>query len=895
MMIRIFSTFALLQLLSFVVFPQRYAAKAGEAADHFTDVVTAANVFTQPTVPKANISSTTTGGPWSAPSTWVGGILPTVGDTVTITAGATVIIDTAAAASSVMVGGTENISGVESVFTEGTLPAALSFGETDAFSLTVTGDVTIGPNSSFSTGGGNVNQHVLRVGGNLTNNGVLDLSTNNNLAAAMLVFTGASNATFSGNGPVTDLAWITIEKGTSSANILEISTAHFSVRGSSSDTPDSGFLFLTNGTFKISGTFTVSNRTFFATPYEIAYSAGLWLNNPNYTIVAQHQEAISVYGDLRVTQGTYNVGTEMDDSLLFESGSDVIIEGGNVNAAGRVMENVSAFSQYPFTYYQTGGIVTSCTVGQTSTIFACFDLNYFFGVSDLSGGRIVIQNSTPGSNTFHFRYSQLAGLHSNGTVLQFGNELSTDTGPFRNTDEDDNLPDLVIYEGRSARLAYANTMNIEIRPGAKLEYFELAFGGDSLVNNGTIKTAFPNTSLYFVGQNQVYSGSGTTEGPLDTLSFRGNSLTLQQTGVLRARNVEITKGSVLNSDKLTIGNNDGVMSRVSVSVRENWQTYGFDTYPTFELGTGGQSMFYGEGTASGRFMTTGKEINPTRSLARLVFDSASSGPGSGLNIAGGDLTVFDLDLRDGVVYTGPNKIIHTGPTHRETGYIDGTIERRFTWDRDGYTYHIGQNGYSPVTVFLSGLGINPSFLSIKALDGTLVGLLPANSASRHWKLQETGGIAAQMIFTYTDGDTRGSEPNYSFWYSNNGPPVMIAGSVPLPNSNTVSTPAGVIDFTGSWGIGGQLDPGPVSISGSVTTAGGQPIRNATLTLTGGGLTAPMYVQTGTFGTYALTNLQAGETYTVRVDSKRYRFTQTTQSVTPMSNITNVNFAANPQE
>jgi hypothetical protein len=77
----------------------------------------------------------------------------------------------------------------------------------------------------------------------------------------------------------------------------------------------------------------------------------------------------------------------------------------------------------------------------------------------------------------------------------------------------------------------------------------------------------------------------------------------------------------------------------------------------------------------------------------------------------------------------------------------------------------------------------------------------------------------------------------------------------------------------------------------VTTSGGQPIRNATLTLTGGNLQAPITVQTGNFGTYSFTNLLAGETYTVRVDVKRYRFAQPTQIVVPVSSISNPNFAA----
>jgi hypothetical protein len=76
------------------------------------------------------------------------------------------------------------------------------------------------------TGGGNGNQHRLTLGGNLTNNGVLDFSTNNNMAAASITFTGASNNTFGGSGPVTDISWITIEKGTPRANILELSVSN---------------------------------------------------------------------------------------------------------------------------------------------------------------------------------------------------------------------------------------------------------------------------------------------------------------------------------------------------------------------------------------------------------------------------------------------------------------------------------------------------------------------------------------------------------------------------------------------------------------------------------------------------------------------------------------------
>ena len=102
-------------------------------------------------------------------------------------------------------------------------------------------------------------------------------------------------------------------------------------------------------------------------------------------------------------------------------------------------------------------------------------------------------------------------------------------------------------------------------------------------------------------------------------------------------------------------------------------------------------------------------------------------------------------------------------------------------------------------------------------------------------------------------------------------------------------------LTGDWGIGEMVDPGPVSISGSVKQSGGQNIANATVTISGGNLPAPIQTQTGSFGLYQFSNLAAGETYTVRVDVKRYRFSVNTQQVTPLGNVANVNFVANPQE
>jgi hypothetical protein len=164
---------------------------------------------------------------------------------------------------------------------------------------------------------------------------------------------------------------------------------------------------------------------------------------------------------------------------------------------------------------------------------------------------------------------------------------------------------------------------------------------------------------------------------------------------------------------------------------------------------------------------------------------------------------------------------------------------------------------------------------------TLPGLLPSASTSRYWIVTEEGSMGAQITFTPNPADINGNPANYHRFRSDGGPPVEV-------------TDVNVDALTGNWGLG-ILDPGPVSISGGVFASGGQPIRGAVVTISGGNLPGPVEAVTGNFGTYTFSVLQAGEVYTIRVDAKRYRFSPNTQMVTPTGNVADVNFTANPQE
>ena len=109
-------------------------------------------------------------------------------------------------------------------------------------------------------------------------------------------------------------------------------------------------------------------------------------------------------------------------------------------------------------------------------------------------------------------------------------------------------------------------------------------------------------------------------------------------------------------------------------------------------------------------------------------------------------------------------------------------------------------------------------------------------------------------------------------------------------------PLGGGQIAAGWGLQ-FLAPtsAEASIGGRVTTANGSGIRNAIVKLTGGRLTEPRYVATGSFGSYAFDGLAVGETYVIQVSAKRFRFAQPSRIFTLQDNVTDMDFTANPQE
>lgn len=119
----------------------------------------------------ADISSTAIGGDWSLTTSWVGGIVPTASDKVTIASGATVTIDQDVSIIDLIVNGNLVIGN-----------------DATSRSFTITGTTTVAATGSITVGAFDITHNIL-LQGDLVNNGTLNFF-NTASQTANVVFDG---------------------------------------------------------------------------------------------------------------------------------------------------------------------------------------------------------------------------------------------------------------------------------------------------------------------------------------------------------------------------------------------------------------------------------------------------------------------------------------------------------------------------------------------------------------------------------------------------------------------------------------------------------------------------------------------------------------------------------
>jgi hypothetical protein len=702
--------------------------------------VSAALTGSQSTSPTGSIASAGSGN-WSSTvpgAPWPGGIVPTASDSVTIADGHTVTVDAPATCYSLRVG--QGASGV------------LQFEATAARTLNVVGSVIVSPGALLASAStGTQTGHTLSLGGDLLNQGTIDLSTSGDLAGASLSFTGGANASLSGSGPLTDVRAITVNKTGGSA--LTLNSTSFSVRGQTADTL--GFLTLTSGTFHLAGSFAMTSPVFTTATYTLAAGTTFWLDNPSFVVLPKPGSA-TVRG-LRISAGLFQVGVFSNNSLQLANGSEVTVEGGQVRVAGRM---AASSATNAITYVQSAGTITVNTVGHNSTSQASFDLGTGTSSTTISGGTIVLQRaSTAGSGPRDYR-NGAAAQNITGGMLQIGSDSTGVASTFFISGTTPPLAVTNLSGGHTARLFGATTVvgSTQIAAGATLDLNGARFTQSSgnLVNNGTLTAAPTNSELYFLGGGtpQSYSGSGTIPAPVASLSVdnpSGFSIDPAVAANVVTRRVNLIRGVLGNSQKLTLGNgNADTLSAVTQvgAVGVTGTAGSYDAAPVFNPGTGGVAVFYLQ-QATPR--TTGFEIPATRQLRDLTLDD----PGGVVSIAGGPVTLTrGLTLATGLLHTTASNLVQLGdtssviPAGSAQSYVDGPLaiavrtldptpaSRAFAVGRDGAFRSVTLSG-----VLTGGLS---QVLTAEVLAGPTGGTptapLQSLATTRYWRLGNSAGL-----------------------------------------------------------------------------------------------------------------------------------------------------------
>jgi PKD repeat protein len=120
--------------------------------------------------------------------------------------------------------------------------------------------------------------------------------------------------------------------------------------------------------------------------------------------------------------------------------------------------------------------------------------------------------------------------------------------------------------------------------------------------------------------------------------------------------------------------------------------------------------------------------------------------------------------------------------------------------------------------------------------------------------------------------------------------TVRSGSNPLPNLESESGTMPVTVTNGLFTVVSASPIASVTVAGRVLTADGRGLRNAQVRLTAADGSSKT-VMSGTFGDYRFANVQAGQSVTIQVISKRYGFQPQTVSVS--GDISSLNFVAQP--
>ena len=562
------------------------------------------------------IMTATTSSNWSSTSTWSGGIVPSINDTVTVPDGITVTIDNTSAACATLTIG-QGASGAVQHLTSGTT----------ATTLTVAGTMTIAAGATYSAGTStNTGTKSLSIGGDLVVNGAFNADNGTNMQIGT-TFTGTGNNTISGTGSTCSFYSIVVNKGTTQTGAtLDVQRLITINQPAASATR----LTVTNGTFKLSSASTL--RPYYGSATICASTGRVWLNNSSAVLgVASINTTGSagsptVTGELRIDAGLFEYGGG-SNTLTFSSTTGALnMSGGTLSMYGAI-----AFSSSTGTQFQmSGGEIYvrpqgSANLGTGTTAFS-------IGASttvNWTGGRVTIVDPHSAAGGTAFTMASGGTKTVTGGTLRLGDGTSTLTGGTLSSTsgfgisatssvgiynlELDNRTDA--NQSRMVRLVGTTYVNNQIIGQANSYLFTassttsanlIVLGSNplSLVSTSTIAGALPGATtptigaLYFAGSTaQSFDGGSSLN--LYTISVE-NAAGVTYTGsAINTVRVNLFKGT-LSTGNLSIGRVDAAPI-VQIGGSSTSAPGSFTSLPTYVTSFGNLGLVYSATTTDASY------------------------------------------------------------------------------------------------------------------------------------------------------------------------------------------------------------------------------------------------------------------------------------------------------
>ncbi len=454
-------------------------------------------------------------GLWSDPLTWgplSNGPIPNSSSNVTISDGHTVTINQLVEVNSLTIG--QGTSGILYIGNDAT-----------ARTISVTGTIDVRSGGSFvvNPASSTTLPHIINTTGNIQNSGTFDMYFDAD-SRATVNFIKSGTQSISGIGATTRFHLITMNLGGSAANFLDVFATNFS-------SSTSNYLTITGGTFNLA---TGVSTTPFTGNVTIPLTGGLRVNHSSATLNTTGGN-ITVVGEVRVMNGTLNVGNAANNSLV-SNGGTFVFSGGAVNVAGR-FDQANSYALTNLTI--SGGTLTVNTVGSTSTTSAPFNMIVPGSTFIMSSGAIIVQNpGNPGGQNLGFINTAYTNYSITGGNVQIGNASTTATSTIRINSSIPVYNLLVNNSTVTAQLITNNLAilnNVEISSGSlNANALNITVGGN-WVNNGTFTPGTGKVTFNGSGSQSITDPSGE--------SF--NKLTLNSSGTLTLIN-NVTVGDSLS-------------------------------------------------------------------------------------------------------------------------------------------------------------------------------------------------------------------------------------------------------------------------------------------------------------------------------------------------------------